>query len=197
MFVNGFQWLPTTKHFLIQKHFSLFSFRACKYLVVFPPEEHQQTCPFRLKQVFLASCCCCKHRAIIWLCPRVRLPSSANSACLEGDGRIAICAVSYRSEKERGICSCFCLTPCPCTSLGQRQGGPYRRSLLLTPIKTDSKFLLNWDNNSYLDIYMWLSITLKPKSCLSTKLMPYFTDRIHHCRDSLKKGVKREKEMYF
>lgn len=44
---------------------------------------------------------------------------------------------------------------------------------------------------------MCLSITLKPKSCLSTKLMPYFADRINHCRDLLKKGVKRQKEMYF
>lgn len=116
MFVNGFQWLPPSKHFLIQNHFSSFSFRACKYLAVFPPEEHQQSCPFQLKQFFL---CPAAASTDGWnLCPRVRLLSSAHSACPEGDGRIGTCAVSYRSEKKRGVCSCFCLTPCPHLSFG-------------------------------------------------------------------------------
>lgn len=44
---------------------------------------------------------------------------------------------------------------------------------------------------------MWLSITLKPKSCLATKLRPYFADRINHCRDSLKKGCQKRKRNVF
>lgn len=73
----------------------------------------------------------------------------------------------------------------------------YRRPLLFTHIITDSKFLLNWNNNSYLYIDMWVSNMLKSNSCLSTKLMCYFADRINYCKVSLKKGVRREKEMYF
>lgn len=69
-------------------------------------------------------------------------------------------------------------------------------ALLFTHIITHSKFPLNWKNNSYLYIDLWVSITLKSNSCLSTKLMCYFADRINHCSFT-KKGCQKRKRNVF
>lgn len=112
-----FSMLPTTKHFHIQEHFSLFSFRACKYLTVFPPEDHQQLYPFQLKQVFLVSCCC-KHRGTIRLCPRLRLAPAHTQFASKVTRGLEHVQWSYRSEKGTEISFCFCLILCPYASFG-------------------------------------------------------------------------------
>lgn len=71
MFVNGFQWLPTT----------IFSFKNTSVYFLSEPvstwqfflQRNINSCiPSSLNKLLV--CCCCKHRATIWLCPRVRLP---------------------------------------------------------------------------------------------------------------------------